>query len=84
MVLVVKNMPAKAEDIRGAVSISGWGRSPGGGHDNLLEYSCLENLMGIETWWGTVHGVPKSGHDRLSMHVWPVNSVVIVSAKQQR
>ena len=37
--------------------IPGLGRSPGGGHDNLLQYSCLENPHGA--WWATVHGVTK-------------------------
>ena len=41
-------------------SISGLGRSPGEGHDNPLQYSCLENPMDIGAWWATVHGVTKS------------------------
>ena len=36
-------MPANAEDVRDAGSIPGSGRSPGGGHGNPLQYSCLEN-----------------------------------------
>ena len=36
VVLVVKNVPDNAEDIRDAGSIPGWGRSPGGGHGNTL------------------------------------------------
>ena len=43
--LVVKNLPASAGDIRGAGLIPGLGRSPGGGHDHPLHYSCLENLI---------------------------------------
>ena len=43
--LVVKNLPANAGDIRGLGPIPGSGRSPGGGHSNLLQYSCLENTM---------------------------------------
>ena len=35
-------------------------RSPGGGHGNSLQYSCLEDSMDIETWWAAVHGVAKS------------------------
>ena len=35
-------------------------RSPGGGHGNPLQYSCLENPMDRGTWWATVHGVSKS------------------------
>ena len=41
--LVVKNLPANTEDIRDGGLISGWGRSPEGGHDNPFQYSCLEN-----------------------------------------
>ena len=40
--------------------ITGLGRSPGGGHGNPLQYSCLENLMDRGDWWATVHGVTKS------------------------
>ena len=44
--LVVKNLPANAGDIRDADSIPGLGRSPGGEHGNLLQYSCLEDPHG--------------------------------------
>ena len=40
VVLVVKNLFANAGDVG---LTPGLGRSPGGGHDNLLQYSCLEN-----------------------------------------
>ena len=40
--------------------IPGLGRSPGKGHGNPLQYSCLENPMDREAWWATVHGVTKS------------------------
>ena len=43
--LVVKNPPANAGDIRDVGLILGLGRSPGGGHGNPVQYSCLENLM---------------------------------------
>jgi len=36
--------------------IPGSGRSPGGGHGNLLQYSCQENPMDRGAWWVTVHG----------------------------
>ena len=39
---VVKNPPANAGNVRDAASIPGSGRSPGGGHGNPLQYSCLE------------------------------------------
>ena len=45
VVLVVKNPPVNAGDIRNTVSIPGSGRSPGEGHGNLLQYACLENPM---------------------------------------
>ena len=58
--LVVKNLPANTGDIRDSDLIPGLGRSPGGGHGNPLQYSCLENHMGRGVWWATVHGVTKS------------------------
>ena len=45
MVLVLKNLAANSGDIRGPDSVTGSGRSPGGGHGNPLQDSCLENLM---------------------------------------
>ena len=42
------------------VSISGSGRSPGGGYGNPLRYSRLENPMDRGVWWATVHRVTKS------------------------
>ena len=57
---MVKNPPANVGD---SVSIPGSGRSPGGGHDNPLQYSCLENphgqrsLVGYSPW----------GHKELDM-----------------
>ena len=41
-------------------SISGWGRSPGGGNDNPLQFSCLGNLMHRRAWQATVRVVAKS------------------------
>ena len=58
--LVVKNLPANAGDVRDVGLIPGSGRSPGGGHGNPLQYSCLENPMDREAWWATVHRVTKS------------------------
>ena len=57
---MVKNIPANAGDIRDAGSIPGLGRSPGGGHDNPLQYFCLENPMDKGAWQGTVHSVTES------------------------
>ena len=49
-------------------SISGSGRSPGGGHGNPLQYSCLENSMDRGAWWATVHRVAKSQTGLSSFH----------------
>ena len=46
-------------DARDAGSISGSGRSPGGGNSNLPQYSCKENPMDRRAWRATVHRVPK-------------------------
>ena len=58
--LEVKNLPASAGDIRDLGSIPVLGRSPGGRHDNPLQYSYLENPMDRGVWCATVHGVVKS------------------------
>ena len=51
-------------------SIPGSGRSPGGGHGNLLQDSCQENPIDRGAWWATVHGDAKSWTwlKGLSMH----------------
>ena len=58
--LVVKNLPVTAGAVRDVRSILESGRSPGGGHGNPLQYSCLENPMDRGAWWATVHRVAKS------------------------
>ena len=45
----VKNLPASAG---GASSSPGWGRYPGDGNGNLIQYSCLGNPMDRGPWWG--------------------------------
>ena len=50
VVLVVKSLPANAGDMSDIGSIPGWGRSPGGGHGNPLQFSCLKNLMDRGAW----------------------------------
>ena len=60
MALVVKNPLANAVDTGDVGSIPGSGRSPGGGHGNPLQFSCLENPMVRGAWRVTVHGVAKS------------------------
>ena len=58
-VLVVKNLPANAGDVRDTGSILGLGRSPRGGNGNPLQYSYLGNPIDRGTWWAAVHGVTK-------------------------
>ena len=41
-------------------SVPGWGRFPGGGHGNPLQYFCLENLMDRGAWWAAVSGVSEN------------------------
>ena len=53
---LVKNLPAMQKT-------PGLGRSPGGGHGNPLQYSCLENPMDRGAWLATVHEATRVGHD---------------------
>ena len=61
--LVVKNLPANAQDLRDAGSIPGSGRSPGEGNGKPLQYgnplqsSCLENPRDSGAWWAAIYGV---------------------------
>ena len=48
---MVKNLPANAGGTGDVGLILGSGRSPGGGHGNPLQCSCLENPMDREAWW---------------------------------
>ena len=54
---VVKNPPANAGDLS---SIPGYGRSPGEGKGNPLQYSCLGNPMDRRAWQAAVHRITKS------------------------
>ena len=55
-----KEPTADAGDVRVAGSIPGLGSSPGEGHGNPLQYSCLVNPMNRGAWWATVHRVAES------------------------
>ena len=65
--LVVKNLPANAGDVRDAGLIPGWGRSPGGERGNPLQYACLENPMNRGSWQATVRGLHRVGHTEVTM-----------------
>ena len=51
----MENLPANAGDARDVGLIPGLGRSPGGGHENPLQYSWLENPVDRGAWQATVH-----------------------------
>ena len=70
--LVVRNPPANAGHVRASGLIPGSGKSPGGGHGNSLQYSCLENPMDRGAWRDTAHRVEKSWTrlERLSTHAY--------------
>ena len=55
VVLVVKNPPANAGDVRDMGLIAGLETSPGGGHGNPLQCSCLENPIDTRAWQAAVH-----------------------------
>ena len=86
-VLLIKNLPANAGDIRDAGLIPGLGRSPGRGNSNPLQYPCLENCMDRGDLQATVHGVAKSWTQlkQLSMHIYLalVDGITILSATQK-
>ena len=63
--VVVKNLPTKAGDPRDRGWIPGWGRSPGEGNRNALQYFCLQNSMDRGVWQATVPGV---GHNWAHTH----------------
>ena len=62
---MVKNQPASARDTGDVSSVPEWGRSPGEGNDNPLQYSYLENPMHRGAWCIIVHRVAKN-HGQLS------------------
>ena len=80
MVLVVKNPPANAGDLRDAGSIPGSWRSPGVGHGNSLQYSCLERPMDRGAWWATACSITKSQRwlKWLSTHAYIYNIYIYI------
>ena len=63
MLLRRQNLSANAGDTRDASSIPGLGRSPGGGHGDPLQNSCLENAMGRGAWRGQSTGLQRVRYD---------------------
>ena len=70
MALAVKNPPANAGDVRDAHSIPGLGRSPGGGHSNPLQCSCLEKPCGQRS----LAGYSPQGHQESDMTEVPLHA----------
>ena len=68
VVLVVKNLPASAGDIRDTGSILGSGRSPGRRNSNPLQYSCLENPMDRGVWWTRFTELNMT--EQVSLHIY--------------
>ena len=70
VVLGIKKPPDNSGDIRDRGSVLELGRSPGGGHGNPLQCSCLENPMDRGAWWAKAQRVAKSQTrlKRQSMH----------------
>ena len=78
--LVVRNLPANAGDVRDVGRIPGSGRSPGGWHGNTLQDSYMENPMDRGDWQADVHRVAQS-QTRLSRHscTWQIWNIFLVS-----
>lgn len=51
VLLVIKNLPVNAGDIRDTGFIPGWGRSPGGAHGNPLQSSLILLIYSSEKYW---------------------------------
>ena len=81
-----KELTCNTKDTEEAGLVPGSGRSPGGGHDNPLQYSCLENPMDRDrgAWRATIYRVSKSwtGLKRLSTHV-PLGHVTTASCENK-
>ena len=81
MILVVKNLPASAGDIRDVGSIPGSGRSPGGENGNPLQYSCLENPMDEEPGELWFRGSQRIGHYGSDLTVATFICIVFICLK---
>ena len=63
-----KESPCQCKRLRDTGSIPGLGRSPGGRHDNPLQYSHLENSVDIGTWRAILHRVTESDITETTSH----------------
>ena len=81
---MVKNLPASVGDARNGGLIPGLGRSPGGGHGNSLQYSCLETPVDTPVWWATVHRVAKTRTRLKQLSVQAERNEMGVSSDERR
>ena len=65
---MVKNPPSNAGNRGDVSSVPGWGRSPGGGNGNTLQYSYLENPWTEEPGGLQSTGLQRAGHDLVTEH----------------
>ena len=72
---MVKNPPSSAGDVRDVGLIPGLGSSPGEGHSNPLQYSCLENPMDKGAWWATVHRITESDTTEVTWQLCPCMNI---------
>ena len=75
---MLKNLPASAGDIGDTRSVHGWGRSPAGGNDSLIQYSCLGNSMTEGPSGLQPIGSQRVGHDFVTKHTQ------IIAASQEK
>ena len=82
---MLKNPQGNAGDIRDTGLIPGSGRSPGKGHGNTFQYSCLENPMDKGDFQATVHNVSKSRTQlkRLSTNTRNLIKSILVKKKKK-
>ena len=81
---MVKNLPANAGDIKEVGSITVSRRSPGRGHGNPLQYSCLENPMNRGAWQAIVHGVAESDMTEATEHACNISRDMGTLIKKQK
>ena len=87
---MVKNLPAYAGDTGDMGSTPGFGRSPGEGNGNPLQFSCLESHMDGGAWPATVHSIAESDMTELACMSWfqcwksciPGNLLILVTLGQ--
>ena len=77
--LLLKDPPANAGDVRGLGCIPALQSSPGAGHGNPLQYSCLENPMHRGAWQATVHRVTEQFYWSKDPQNFPNKTTIVVN-----